>query len=453
MAEVDTSSYPKMPVAQQQNPLDTISKIQGIQRNQLGIDKQKLENYNEKYNIVHRSLGNLVNEPDLTGDHFINTYQDLVKSGVMTPEQAAKEMTMVPTKVGSKSEQDYQQRLRKLAETQLLQAQEKHDALTHYFGQNASVDNGNQTIFGNQGAIRPTGTGAGPAPFQQTGASLPKQLPVGTAGFGPNGEPQFQGPATAPPQFIPPVGKGDKPPRLPVNNGPAVGEAATPAERVGQGAAAANTISPGPPINFTEGKEQYNKDIAVATDKLNQIKPAQQALKLMTPEILSGLTGTGPIAKKASEVLSALKGVGVIPTSIDDPVAQRQEVVKKLARYLSDNPAGQRSDEAQRLVQKANADPDYHLLPALVNLTRDNIALDRVQAARALSFEDKNFSKYPLHRAGFPNAIDERAFKLDLMPAKERDELIDKIKNTDSKTEREKFINSLRIAKKLKMFD
>lgn len=439
MTDVDTSSYPKLPTTQQ-NPLDTISKIQGIESNQLGIDRQKIAKYNEQYNVVHRTLGNLVNEPDLTGDHFINAYQGLVKAGVMTPEQAAKEMSMVPTKAGSKSEQDYQQRLRKLGETQLLQAEETHNAIGNYFGANADKDAGNQTAFGNQGQIRATGTGVGPSTFKQTGSSLIKNPAPGTPGVDQNNNPTFQ--PNAPPQYISPPGAVQSAPSLP-STGPTGATA--------QG----NTFRPAPATNFTEGKDQYNKDIAVATDKLTQIKPAQQALKLMTPEVLSGLTGTGPIADKLTKGISAVNGVLGLKGDLADKVAARQEIVKKMNKYVSNSSVAGRSDAAQTLAEASSPNPNVQSLKALVNLTRDAIASDRVEAARALAFENKgnNYQEYQSHRANFPNNIDTDAFKLDLMAPKERDELIEKMKKSDNKLERERFINSLRIAKKLNMFD
>lgn len=449
--EFSGSSYPQ-PTPQQNDPLGTIGKLNTIQQQGLSIDKQKLENFNQKYDIVERGLGNLVNQPDLDGDHFIKTYQNFVKAGVMTPEQAAQEMSSVPTRNGSKSEQDYKKRLYKLAETHLLNAQEKKAAIDHYTGQNTTVNNGNQVIPGVQGQLRATGNGMTPGGFQQTAPSIPTQMPPGTAGFDTQGNPTFQGPATTAPQYIPPPSKGgvSSLPIAPANNSPV--NAAN-----NQGGAA---IAPGPPVQFEEGRKNYNEDVAHATQKLTQAQPAIQAVKLMDPEVIKGLTGTGPLAKKATDILSALKGVGLIDTSINDPVAQRQELVKKLARYLSDNPAGQRSDEAQKLVQKANADPDYHLLPALVNLTRDNVASDRVEAARAMAFatdengkriKNPDFSGYQFHRAEFPNKIDQRAFKLDMMSSNERKELQDKIKK-ESKENQTKFAESYAIAKKLNMY-
>lgn len=474
--EIDTSSYPKLPTTQQQNPLDTIAKMQGIQKNAIGIDQEKIKLYNEKYNVVHRALGNLVNEPELSGDHFVNTYQDMVKAGVMTPDQAAKEMSMVPTKAGSKSPEDYNRRLRQLAETQLLQAQEKHDAVTNYFGGQGTIQNGNQTITGNQGAIRPTGTGAGPAPFQQTGQSFPTQLPVGTPGVdkdpnSPNfGNPTFQGPATAPPPSIPPPGKGDRPPRLPIApplngvNGPGepkVGEPATPRERVAQGANTPINIAPSQPVQFESGRTALNEDLASGSARLQAIKQPQQALKMMTPEVLSGLTGTGPIGDKITKTISAVGGVLGLPKNLDDRVAARQEIVKKMNAYVSNSPVAGRSDAAQILAEASSPNPNQQSLKALVNLTRDAIALDRVHAAKSLDFaldekgnqaKNLNYSEYPVKRGKFPNAVDEDAFKLDLMSREEREELQER-KEKESPTAQQKFRTSVGIAKKLGMYN
>lgn len=456
MPEVDTSSYPKLPTTQQ-NPLDTISKIQGIQqgaqqiqRNNIAIDSDKLDLFNKHSNTVKRGLGGLLATPEgeLTFDHVNNQYKKFIDAGIMTPEQYAKEVSSMPTQAGSKSPQEYEGKVRKFLGAQLLQAQETGEMINQFAGRPADKDAGNQTVFGTENGITVGEHGLGRKTFQQQGSSLGRNPAPGTSGVDQNNNPAFQ--QNAPPQYIAPPGSVQS--KLPVAQDVGPANAASNQERVNQGGGA---FRPAPPTNFTEGKEQYNKDIGVATDRLTQIKPAQQALKLMTPEILSGLTGTGPIADKLTKGISAVNGVFGLKGDLADKVAARQEIVKKMNKYVSNSSVAGRSDAAQTLAEASSPNPNVQSLKALVNLTRDAIASDRVEAARALSFENKgnNYNEYQFHRAEFPNAIDSDAFKLDLMPAKERDELIEKMKNSDNKTERERFINSLKIAKKLKMFD
>lgn len=439
--EFNGSSYPQ-PTPQQNDPLGTIGKLNTIQQQGLSIDKQKLENFNQKYDIVERGLGNLVNQPDLDGDHFIKTYQNFVKAGVMTPEQAAQEMSSVPTRNGSKSEQDYKERLRKLAETHLLNAQEKKAAIDHYTGQNASVDTGQNIVSGRQGAIRATGQGMAPSPFQQ-GSYTQRQLPVATPGVNQNNDPSFNPGGNAP---------------VTVQSGGALPVAAT----AGPTGAAAqdNTFRPAPANQFSEGQKQVNEDLATGSAKLQAMKPAQQALKMMTPEVLSGLTGTGPIGNKVTKAISAVGGVLGLPKGLDDRVAARQEIVKKMNAYVSQSPVAGRSDAAQILAEASSPDPNVQTLKALVGLTRDAIALDRIHAAKSLDFmtDDKgnqvknpDYSAYPFKRGRFPNAVDEDAFKLDLMSKEERKELQER-KEKESPEAQQKFRTSVAMARKLGMY-
>ena len=449
--EFSGSSYPKAE-AQQSDPLSTISKLntiqqqdQQIQKNAIGIDREKLQLFNEHSNTVKRAIGGLLAVPqgELTSQHFLDVYQNLANHKLMTSEQLAKEASSLPTLAGSKSPQDYEARLRKVAGTQLMQAETAEQMVNHFAGNPASLDTGNQIVLGNQGRTQVTGNGVEASPFTQTGNSYPKQIAPGTTGVDIKNNPAYQGTASGPPQSFGPPGSK---PALPV--APTAG----PTGATAQGGGA---LRPAPPANFTEGKEQYNKDVAIATDKLTQVKPAQQALKLMTPEVLTGLTGTGPIAATLSKGISAVNGVLGLKGDLADRVAAREEIVKKMHKYVSNSSVAGRSDAAQILAEASSPHPNVQSLKALVNLTRDAISSDRVEAARALAFENKgnNYQDYQSHRANFPNNIDTDAFKLDLMPPKERDELIEKMKKSDNKTERERFINSLRIAKKLNMFD
>ena len=278
---------------------------------------------------------------------------------------------------------------------------------------------------------------------QQMHLNLPTATPGGTQAFG-------QQPLSPPVQQGVPVPR----PRLPVDTSSAV----NPRTVNGQPQNLTGQIIPprptGPmlsqPPAFEEGKKQYAEDIAQASQTLQAIKPAQQALKLMDPEVIKGLSGTGPIAEKTTKILSALQGVGILNTT--EPVAARQELTKKLAQYVGTSPLGNRSDAAQALKEAGSPNPNVQTLPALVNLTRDAIALDRVNAAKALAFDDKDFSKYLQHKGSFANNIDERAFKLDVMPKDERDKLRAQIKK-ESKAKQDKFQTSIDLADRLKMYE
>lgn len=456
---IDTSSYPKAAPIQQQNPLDTISKLQGIQRQQIGIDRDKLELYNKHWDTIQHVLGNLANKPDLSSKDFVNEYQKMVKAGAMTPEQFAQEVSSLPNMVTL--QRDYpnatpqqheiiqQQKLHQLAEQHLINGAERNAQINWYARgggiEGPTIDNGQvqqQTIY-KRGNVLPIGPG-----YQ-------KQIPPATPTFDENGRPQFYGSQGQPIQTVPPP-RPNLPTTGPVN--PARNVEGRPNNLTGPETPTFNdrfnaTTPKGPPAGqsplFEEGKKQYSEDIANASNSLQALKPAQQALKLMDPEVIKGLTGTGPIAEKATKILSALQGVGLLNAS--EPVAARQELVKKLAQYVGNNPIGQRSDAAQTLKEAGSPNPNVQVLPALIELTRDAIAYDRSNAAKALAFGNRSdYNNYLPHKGSFPNSIDERVFKLDTMSDKERNEFLDKIEK-ESKQNRDKFKKSYQLAKQLGM--
>ena len=77
-----------------------------------------------------------------------------------------------------------------------------------------------------------------------------------------------------------------------------------------------------------------------------------------------------------------------------DPTAVRQEVVKKLNQYVSSSPVSQRSDAALTMKEASSPSPNVQILPALIKLTKDAVALDRVEALMPNAFKGNNYDKY-----------------------------------------------------------
>jgi hypothetical protein len=198
-----------------------------------------------------------------------------------------------------------------------------------------------------------------------------------------------------------------------------------------------------PPL-FDEGKKQLTQDQELATQKLTGIKNAQMALKLL-PGVASG-PGTGPY----NQAVAFLKAQGIVPTNPNDPTVVYQEINKYLNRYVQQSGLSQRSDAAQALAENSNPNLMTQLNPALVNLTANAIALDRVEASRPTAFKDKDLSKYGAFRSTYPQQIDERAFKMDLMPKPEASKLFNTMLQKAKKGDADaiKFIKSLDIANK-----
>lgn len=467
--DIDTSSYPKVAQVAQQSPLEMAAKFgalkqqqqqiesgglhiqsqkQGLQSNDLNIANQKLDLINKQFATVSKQMIGLRDKPDLTEKDLVNFYQYGVKAGWMPSDVAAKEINQIPPKANSQQLRDY-------VDQQLTKAMTTMEAVNYHLGQPTSVDNG-QTVtpaltspkFGirpNGAPIQtqapPTTNVATPGGTQQLGAQAP-QLPVDTAPVQDGFPGQYQQPRALP------VG--------PINNpaiqGPSSNLGGTVLSAVVEPPSGPKPIVPQGPMQsqppmFDEGKKQLTEDQDLATAKLTAIKPALQALPY-----LQGLQ-TGPGTHQVNNLLAAAKAFGIVNTNPNDPVAIRQEVEKKLAQYLSSNPVGQRSDNAQTLASAGSPNPSVQINPALIKLTKDAIVLDRVQAARAAAFEGNDYSKYGIHRSTFPVRMDERAFGLDLMEPNERKALITDMKKKKDTTEGRKFWKSLETVDKLGYID
>lgn len=426
MAEVDTSSYPK-PV--QSNFLDTAQKYQTLESNKLGIDQNKLKLANERLTMLAKGVSTLMNDPDLTGEKVINEANYMAKQLGIPDDMKQNFLSQFPT---SGTKEQIQTGLNKV----ISQAQHINEALHYSYGVNGTIDTG--------GAIQPIVSSPKPGfGIRSTGAPIAKQPGPGQVEYDESGQPRYRG--VQPPQGAP--GLVTAPPMAPgyskdtgVNlTGPNRDVTAINGIPINRGAAA------GPTPLFEEGKKAYTEDQGLAAQRLTQIKPAIQALKLMP-----GLS-TGPGTEQFTNLVALAKAWGVVDTkAANDPTVLRQELEKKLAQYVGSSPVAARSDAAQVLAEAGSPNPKKQILPALINLTRDSIALDRAQALRPFGFKDTNYAKYGEHRGSFPAKVDERALSVDLLSPEERQKLVNgelaKAKKGDAKAMR--FFETLDLAKK-----
>lgn len=409
---------------------------QQIQSGGLTIDKQKLDLINTQFGLMNQELSTLINDPSISKEQAakrLTTFADTYKF----PPQVSQHML---------SELQAAKDVQTFAKTALTRGMATQEKVNNLYGQPGFVGNGQTATpvvtspMLNRGLPKPVGI-----PIQQ-------QIPPSTETVDENNVPRLQGPT---PAVLPP-GTAAGPQLLPI--------APTPQNfRSGLTTQAPNQVvqdrnpypaASGPAVGttplFEEGKKQYSTALANAGAKMQAAKPAIQALPLMsTPGFLSG-----PLTDQFTNAVATLKSVGFIDTaSENDPTVIRQEVVKKLANYLSNSPVGQRSDAAQTLKEAASPSPKVQLLPALIKLTKDAVALDRVEAAMPNAFKSKDYSKFGSHMATFPQSVDERAFTLDLETEDKAKSLVDGMaKRLQSKSQREvneanKFFKSLRIAK------
>lgn len=436
--DVDTSSYPRAAPVAPTNPLDTIGKItaiqqgqQSLQSGQLGIDKQKLDLINQRFGTMTKDFTALATDPDLNEDKIRKRIETDVKLGIVTPDMAGTFITQLPPTQGLKGPEAAGV-LKSHLETWLNHAQTIKEAIDSSYGAPSTIDTG--------GAIQPISV----SPIngiRSTGLPIAKSLPPTTGGFNQNGEPAFAPPPAGAVAAPPPAAGA---PNLPTSTPlPLARPAAAPPEQ----ATLAQRFAPAVPALFEEGKKAYTEDQAQALGRATALKPAEQALKL-----LPGLR-SGPTTETFNKAVAALKANGIIDTDTkDDPTAIYQEVNKKLSQYVGNNPNVSRSDASQALAEAGSPSVGHQIIPALIKLTRDAIALDRVQIARPNAFEGKDYQNYGKHRATFPQSIDERAFGLSDMPDDERQTLVKKMiakyQKNPNDPEAKKFLRSYDIAKK-----
>lgn len=471
MAEVDTSSYPKPPaLPAEKSLLDQVGQYQQLESQKVGIDQQKLNLINQHSELMTNDLASFANDPQATKEEVLKRMHARADAFGMPPQvrkMMDDEFKDIPSGVPLAQNPALSRKLdfvikRSMDTNQKLNAQYGTPGAVNdqqaiiptrtssmrggpvQSGQRIQIQNppnteavdndpksptyGQRQLLGAQNpslpAESPTSTAA-PPPAQATPLPVarPEALPVG-----PVGSPAIKGPSanfggTVLGASVEPPTFGDRfAAAVPKPNGPATGM---------------------PPM-FEEGKKQLVEDQNLATQKLTGIKNAQKALALL-PGVDSG-PGTGPY----QQALAFLKAQGVLATDPKDKTVVYQEINKYLNRYVQQSGLSQRSDAAQALAENSNPNLMTQLNPALINLTRNAIALDKVEAARPNAFGSKDYSKYGEHRSSFPQSQDERAYGMSDLPKPEAQklykEMLDKAKAGDP--EGIKFIKSLSIANK-----
>jgi len=452
MTNVDTSSYPKAQPGK--SLLDQVGQYQQLESQKLSVEKQKLDQINQGYEYLLREMNSL-NPDTATIDDVRRVGQNAVKMKLIKPDAYATFITGFP-----------QDNIKKgLAETigKLLNTQE---AINFQYGPQPSLVNQGAALEPMQPmqrdrAVRPAGA---PIPLQvpptapevDPGTGQPRLRGVAPS-FNPDGGIRTPGMAQPRPALpVAPGGPGNMLPEgnVPIQPGPsanfggnvlgAVAEAPTFNDRFGAAMPAMRPATAPPPM-FDEGKKQLVADQQEGSQRAMRIKPLAQAIDLMQkPGMLSG-----PLSEQFTQTVAALKTFGLIPQEANDPTAIRQEVAKKLAQYVSGNPIGQRSDNAQVLAEASSPNPKAQTLEALFKLSKDAIALDRVQIVMPNAFKDKDLSKYGSFKSLFPQSIDERAFALDFEKdrgAKLVQDMQKKLQKNAKDKEALKFFKSLEIA-------
>jgi hypothetical protein len=402
MTDIDTSSY-RLPV---KSASENLRDFQGIQANQIGIDQAKLKLVNDHYENMIKDLNTL--GPNPTSDQLLDTAKQSLKYKRITPDMYATFVSNVP-----KDPSQIPAYRDKIA-SQLMSTQE---AVNFHYGSPSYINNGQQTTPVRQG---PRG---GPV---AVGLPIQQQVPPTQEQVTPEGN-RLTGPQN---------------PQLPEGTGQARGGIpgqVSPMRASTSPAAPAGPATSQAPL-FEEGKKMLADDQTLATAKLSDIKPAQQALGLMKN------LQSGPGTEAWNNAVARLKAFNILSTGANDPTAIYQEVNKYMNQYVQKNGSRSDADLAQRAASNPNVGTQIN--PALMQLTRNQIGLDRAQAIRPGAFEGNDLSKYGKHASTFPAQIDHRALTIDLpMEPEERKALLDKMKDAKDTPEGKKFWKTLFIAK------
>lgn len=445
----DTSSYPK-PTAGP-SALDTFGKLQGLEQQKLGIDKQKLDLANAGFDRLLQSV-NALNPITATPDDAFKVGQNLVNMKIFTPEAFGQFVKSVPN---SKEE------MPKWLEWMRSHTRTAQEMVNWSYGQQGTASD-NTSVYQTRSSPNPAiGVQINPKPIITNKLPVEIQVPDTDPQSPTYGQPRFNAPASGP-VVIPPQQQQPQQSRqqsgLPVS--PPTFNNNFPGGDPGSGTRTPNQVvqnsfggpqgpaSTMPPL-YSQGQKEFNEDRELATKRLTAVKPALQALDLM-----KGLR-SGPGTQTWNQAVAFGKANGILPITANDPTAIYQEVNKYLNAYMQGNGTRSDADLAQREVSSPNI--TQQISPALEKLTRTQIARDRIEAARANAFYnlDENgkprlrndFDKYGEHRSKFPPKMDETAFIVDRMDDKERQKLFeDMLKKKDTK-EGKKFWQSLEVAK------
>jgi hypothetical protein len=190
--------------------------------------------------------------------------------------------------------------------------------------------------------------------------------------------------------------------------------------------------------------DEYTGDQTKAATTLANVRPLQQALPLIQQ---LGNTEFGPPSPGFTKLKATLAGLGVIdPNTSDGSV--RQEVGKYLLRYASGAQAAGRSDQALSAAMGSNPNPDTMMKPAVLGVLKNQIGLDRMDAALPLAAGGA--PGYKPFKSTYYQNMDPRAFQFDLMSPQERAALQTSLGPKGSPAY-QKFINSYKIAKQTGM--
>jgi len=396
MAEVDTSSYPKLGAVAPPNFLDTAGKYQQLQSNQIGIDQQKLKLYNDHFQIMNNELGTMAAMPGITkdvvlermhriGDTFnmppaVRQQMEAEFKDANTPQQVQDKLNFVQRRGW-----DANQRINAtyaapgITPAQMNQATQVPNAVT---GRTDTVPF--QKFIADTGGNPNQMPGATPLPSNK----LPVQQPMQSGGGAPGT------------------------PNLPVQQ-PAMAQPS-----------GGRTAIQGQSPSLDSAVTQLATDRKSAADLNAGNVPLMDVIRLASK--MQANTGKG--TPTLNEVRAFMYNAGWLKDSQADATTVYQELNKKLKQVAGNQPGANRSDLAAQDVSEANPNAKTQILPALLNVAKDNLAQNRMAIAKTTSFDAKgsntNPNDYPTHAANFTTSQERDAYKFDTLPKDQQTKLL-----------------------------
>lgn len=454
MAEVDTSSYPKPQPGK--GLLDQVQQYQTIESNKISIEKQKLDQINQGYGYLIRELNSL--PENATAKDMMRVGQQAVKMKLIQPDMYATFASGIPQDPAKiKSYRDE-------VAGKLLSTQE---AINFQYGNPQLVNQGAAleptNISQRRNAITPA-----------AGQPIPLQLPPTSQEIGPDNRTTFRGVA---PSFNP-DGSTRAPmpqlrPRLPVANpeGPITDPAIKgPSANFGGNVLGA-TVENLPPANFNQrfapamrpvtAREPGAAEAEVATgaqsgqalaqartrassfsQDMFPVKEALNAVKTL------GTKGTGPgtdtINQVKSFILSNIPGVAETDPGLAS-VTDFDKAKKYLVQIARSTGNSATNDQ---LAAAFSGNPNVGISNAATQDVLGSIyALRALDLAKTKAWEKQNLpdAQFTKFSSTWDNNIDPRAFGVQYM----RPEAIIKLNKSLKGKDREKFNNSVQIAREL----
>lgn len=444
--DVDTSSYKNDP---QPSLLDTAGKFGALQAQQQGIQRQGIGIEADKLKLAGERLGMLSKEyTTLLADNDVMTGAPAATAKVQAMGQRMVNLGVIPANMFGefvKSVPTDPKQIPQFIQQQMARVQTIDEAVRYHQGQlGPQIANG-QTIQNTRWSPK-TGLIAEGQPIQQ-------QIPVTQPVINKEGREVTQGPteSVAAPGAV--VGPPNRLPVAPnVNMGPPLVSNKNQAQVTPGNPRSPVTVpeptgpAVGQPVSFETNRLSHVKDYEEAASTLQATRPLIKAYKLIdefNPR-------SGPGTETWNKWVAAAKTWGIVDTqNVNDPTAVYQQINKYLAQNIAQQ--GAPSDKQQAQQALGSADIGKQILPALKKLTYDTIALQRGRAILPYMYNSADYGSknYQEEKGKNIHQLSQKALMLDhVKDDKEYNAILEDMKKKRNTPEGRKFERTLEAMKR-----